>query len=330
MRTEANVKEIISHIHPDYSSEIPLMMQSIDIAGTHSYEICADVDGEGKYCWWQLRFVVMYDNKTNEKHVDGILINIDETKKYEEDLRKAMNLAEEARQKEDFLTTISHEIRTPLNAVVGFSDVMVSMPPEAFSPEELAEYAKIIKTNNTSLTGMIENILMFSRIESGRIQYVTAEFDACDLMREISMEWADMMPEGVEMHLQAVRKGIIVNNDRERIKYILNQLVSNAVKFTQRGFITLDVAYHLNTDLVEFSVEDTGCGIPKEKQDITFGLFWKDNGFIPGLGLGLNVAKKMAEGMGLHLGVESQPDNGSKFSLLSDAELRSPYSPPAS
>ena len=325
VRTEANVKEIISHIHPKHSSEIPLMMQSIDIAGTHSYEIYADVDGE--YRWWQLRFVVMYDNKTGMKHVDGILINIDETKKYEEDLRKAMHLAEEARQKEDFLTTISHEIRTPLNAVVGFSDIIVSMPPEAFSPEELAEYAKIIKTNNTSLTGMIENILMFSRIESGRIQYVNAEFDASQLMQEIANDWKDLLPTGVGMHLLAVQQGIVVNNDRERIKYILNQLVSNAVKFTQRGVIILGISYHLNDDLVEFTIGDTGCGIPKEKQEVAFGLFWKDDGFIPGLGLGLHVAKKLADGMGVRLAVESKVGFGSRFSLISDAELRHPGNP---
>lgn len=327
VRTEAKVKEIITRVHPDYASEVPLISQAIDIAGAHNYEMYLDVEGDGIYRWWQLRFAVIYDNKTGRKNVDGILINIDEQKTYEENLRKAMHLAEEARQKEDFLMTISHEIRTPLNAVVGFSDVMVSMPPESFSPEELAEYAKIIKANNASLTAMIENILMFSRIESGRIQYVNAEFDASALMREVAEEWRDMMPAGVNMHVMAVLSGIIVNNDRERVKYILNQLVSNAVKFTERGDIIFSVIHHLNSDRVEFSIGDTGCGIPKEKQEIAFGLFWKDNGFVPGLGLGLNVAKKMADGMGLQLTVESKVGFGSRFSLIADAELRHVESP---
>jgi len=82
------------------------------------------------------------------------------------------------------------------------------------------------------------------------------------------------------------------------------------------------LSYHLNSDKAEFYVEDTGCGIPKEKQEIAFGLFWKDNGFIPGLGLGLNVAKKLADGMELELGVESKVGFGSKFSLLADADIR--------
>lgn len=321
IRSEGSMKEIISRVHPNQSSDIPLIMQAIDIAGTHSYEIYADIDKTGTFHWWLLRFVVRYEKKTGKKFVDGILINIDQTKKYEEDLRKAMELAEEARQKEDFLTTISHEIRTPLNAVVGFSDVMVSMPADAFTPEELAEYAKIIKANNTSLSAMIENILMFSRIESGRIQYVNEDFDAASLVREVAAEWTDIVPEGVELKTVAFLSGIMVNNDRERVKYILNQLVSNSIKFTKKGFIVVGLEYHLNTDKVEFFVGDMGCGIPKEKQEIAFGLFWKDNGFIPGLGLGLNVAKKLADGMHLKLSVESKVGFGSKFSLFSDAVL---------
>jgi len=329
VRTEANLRDIISHVHPDYSSEIPLIMQSIDVAGTHSYEIYADIDQKDLYRWWQLRFVVMFDydakkGTKRQKNVDGILINIDETKRYEENLRKAMLLAEEAKQKEDFLTTISHEIRTPLNAVVGFSDVLVSMPADSFTPEEMEEYAKIIKANNTSLSAMIEDILMFSRIESGRIQYVKNEFDASELVRELAHDWGDLMPEGVKLHVFDLLPGIIINNDRTRVKYIMSQLVSNAVKFTKSGFILIGVDYHGNADQVEIYVADTGCGIPREKQQLAFGLFWKDDGFIPGLGLGLHVAKKLAEGMGLKLDVDSRPGYGSKFSLYADANLTIP------
>ena len=324
VRTEANLKDIISHVHPDHSSDIPLIMQSIDIAGTHSYEICADVDQKDNFRWWQLRFVVIFDPKTGKKNVEGILINIDETKRYEENLRKAMLLAEEAKQKEDFLTTISHEIRTPLNAVVGFSDVLVSMPADSFTEEEMAEYAKIIKANNTSLSAMIEDILMFSRIESGRIQYVKNEFDAAELVRELVYEWHDLVPEGVVLYDIPVLPGITINNDRTRVKYILNQLMSNAVKFTKNGSIAIGVEYHFNSDEAEFFVCDTGCGIPKEKQQLAFGLFWKDDGFIPGLGLGLHVAKKLAEGMNLKLDVESKAEYGSKFSLYGNAYMKKP------
>ena len=163
---------------------------------------------------------------------------------------------------------------------------------------------------------------MFSRIESGRIQYVKNDFDAVDLVKEIANDWQDLIPKNVTMHVLAVLPGIVVHNDRERVKYILNQMVSNAIKFTEQGVIAIGVAYHLNSDKAEFFVEDTGCGIPKEKQGVAFGLFWKDNGFIPGLGLGLNVASKLAEGMGLELGLESKVGFGSKFSVIADADIR--------
>ena len=322
VKEEGGVKDIISKIHPDYASEVPVMVQSLNIEGTHFYEVYADIEEDGKYRWWQLRFVVSFENRRREKSVDGILINIDETKKYEEDLRHALSLAEEARQKENFLATISHEIRTPLNAVVGFSDVMVSMPPESFTPEELAEYGKIIKANNNSLSHMIEEILMFSRIESGRIQYVKEEFDAADLLREVVAEWQELIPDGVEFHTLTFQPGVILNNDRTRVKYIITQLISNAVKFTQKGAIALGILYHLNTDVMEFFVSDTGCGIPLEKQQAAFGLFWKDDGFVPGLGLGLHVAQKLAEGMGLKLTVESKVGFGSRFTLVCDAHLK--------
>ena len=232
-----------------------------------------------------------------------------------------MRLADEAKQKENFLTTISHEIRIPLNAVVGFCDVLVSMPAESFTPEELAEYSKIIKANNGSLSTMIEDILMFSRIESGRIQYVKDVFDAADLVRELSSEWSDIMPDGVQFLIVDSVHGVMVNNDRVRVKYILNQFVSNAVKFTKQGVIVLGATAHLNDRKVEFFVNDSGCGIPLKDQHRTFELFWKGNDFIPGLGLGLNVAQKLADGMGLTLGVESLEKFGSKFSLYADAEF---------
>lgn len=328
VRSEQRIKDIISCVHPDFANEVPLMMQSVDIEGTHKYEVYADIDGEGKYRWWQLRFVVMYDDKSHDKgaykHVDGILINIDETKKYEEELRLAMNLAEEARQKEDFMTTISHEIRTPLNAVVGFSDVLVSMPQDAFSEEELHEYDKIIKTNNANLTAMIENILMFSRIESGRIQYVKEEFNVLDLIQELAGEWREIVPDGVIFETLAMRRDVYIYNDRMRMKYILGQLLSNAFKFTTSGSIAMGMYYSLKNDVATIFVTDSGCGLSKEKVDVVYDIFWKDDGFTPGLGLGLAVAHKLADGMDVRLRFESKKGFGSNVAIISKACLKKP------
>ena len=126
------------------------------------------------------------------------------------------------------------------------------------------------------------------------------------------------------LHELAVLPGITINNDRTRVKYIMGQLMSNAMKFTKKGSVLIGVDYHFNSERAELFVADTGCGIPKEKQQLAFGLFWKDDGFVPGLGLGLHVAKKLAEGMELKLEVESQAGFGSKFSLYADAQMKKP------
>lgn len=327
IRSEQGVKDIIACIHPDYAQEVPLMIQSISVKGVHKYEIYADVDKDGEYGWWQLRFVVVNEDgvengKESGKRVDGILINIDKTKKYEEELRKAMQLAEEARQKEDFMTTISHEIRTPLNAVVGFSDVLVSLPQDSFSAEELMQYDKVIKTNNAALSAMIENILMFSRIESGRIQYVKDEFNVSDMFKEIESEWVDLAPDGITFETLAMRKDIYMNNDRMRVKYIIGQLLSNAFKFTKTGNVSMGLHYSLNKDVATLYVSDSGIGVPKDKLEAVYDLFWKDDVFTQGLGLGLTVSRKLAEGMGLKLNFESKEDFGSNVSLEGNAYLK--------
>ena len=110
--------------------------------------------------------------------------------------------------------------------------------------------------------------------------------------------------------------------DSSNVGIIIDKIVTNAVQYTEKG--SVNVRYDYLGDKLIVSVEDTGCGIPKEKQQLAFGLFWKDDGFVPGLGLGLHVSKKLAEGMDLVLDVESQPGFGSKFSLYADAQMKKP------
>ena len=321
LRNEAGVKKVLGLIHPEHKENIQFIEQSLQIEGTHQYDIYADVDQDNKYEWWQLRFVV-FKSKGNKQRIDGLVININESKKYEEEMRVAIKLAEEAKRKEDFLMTISHEIRTPLNAVVGFSDVIISLPPDALSQKELDEISFNINENNAKLAAMIEDILMFSRIESGRLRYVNAEFNASEMLEELYNEWQDKIPANIQFTHFLTHNNIYIYSDRERVKYILNQLISNAVKFTKSGDIIMTSFYHFRDKKIEFRIEDSGCGISQEKQTAVFNLFWKDNEFVPGLGLGLNIAHKLAEGMNAKLEVDSREGYGSVFSLLMDATVK--------
>lgn len=321
IRNEEEMQNIFRRIHPDHRENLPLIQQAMQIEGAHQYDIYADVDEDGVYEWWQLRFVSLIQ-QGKPSRIDGLVININESKQTEEKLRTAIRLAEEAKQKEDFLMTISHEIRTPLNAVVGFSDVIISLPPEALTPEELKEFSQTIKENNEKLSIMIEDILMFARIESGRIQYVMSEFNVAEIIDEISGDWKHKVPESVEFIVSNFRTNIYINSDRQRLKYLIGQLLSNAFKFTTSGSVALQALYHYDTSEVEIIVEDTGYGISTEKQQAVFNLFWKNNEFVPGLGLGLNIARRMADGMNARLQVGSREGFGSTFSLFLHAELR--------
>ena len=198
------------------------------------------------------------------------------------------------------------------------------MPQDAFSEEELHEYDKIIKTNNANLTAMIENILMFSRIESGRIQYVKEEFNVLDLIQELAGEWREIVPDGVIFETLAMRRDVYIYNDRMRMKYILGQLLSNAFKFTTSGSIAMGMYYSLKNDVATIFVTDSGCGLSKEKADVVYDIFWKDDGFTPGLGLGLAVAHKLADGMDVRLRFESKKGFGSNVAIISKACLKKP------
>ncbi|MBR2155139.1 MAG: HAMP domain-containing histidine kinase [Bacteroidaceae bacterium] len=321
VRNEEEMNNVFQRIHPDHRENLPLIQQAMQIAGAHQYDIYADVDEDGAYEWWQLRFVSIIQ-QGKPTRIDGLVININESKQNEEKLRTAIRLAEEAKQKEDFLMTISHEIRTPLNAVVGFSDIITSLPPEALTPEELKEFGKTINENNKKLSVMIEDILMFSRIESGRLKYIMSEFNTADIINDIAEEWKNKVPEGVQFIVSNFRTNTYIHSDRQRLKYLLNQLISNAFKFTQKGSIALQTLYHYDTSEVEFIVEDTGCGISNEKQQAVFNLFWKNNEFVPGLGLGLNIARRLADGMNARLQLGSREGFGSTLSLFIHAELR--------
>ena len=311
---EEDIVSTLATVEPGHSVVVTRVTKALDVVGSHRFDLYADADKTGTYRWWQLRFAVNYDRR-GVKRTNGILIDIDDSKRKEAEMQKAMKLAEEAQRKETFLNTISHEIRTPLNAVVGFSDVLASSPLETFDRDELRLLTTTIKMNNMKLTSLIDDILMFSRLESGRMKFVMETITIKELMQQVSDMWRGNIPDGIDFSIHTSRPDLRVTADGQRAFYIVNQLIGNAIKFTNRGTISVDVACHYNDDEIEISVTDTGCGLARDKYGVAFDMFWKDNKFIPGLGLGLGLARRLADGMGGRLSVESREDDGSRFSL---------------
>ena len=240
----------------------------------------------------------------------GSSVIITGRKRMELALREAKEHAEESnRLKSAFLANMSHEIRTPLNAIVGFSNILASTDVE----EEKREYINIIENNNTLLLQLISDILDLSKIESGTMEFVYSEFDLNALLHELEQSTSlRLTSSAVVIHFEDCLPECCIRSERNRLTQVITNLVTNAIKFTEKGSIRF--GYHLlEKDSLYFYVSDTGCGIAPDKKDAVFDRFVKLNSFAQGTGLGLSICKTIVERMGGKIGVESELGQGTTF-----------------
>lgn len=273
-------------------------------------------DNDG-YEWWKIVFHVVKDNTDGTFSVYGYMFSIDNTKRREERLKLSESLALEAKQREDFLMNVSHEIRTPLNAIMGFSDIIAMTDYDSLSPEEHENMSDAIMNNNAMLTKIISDILIFSKTETNRMEYVFRDIDAAEFMYSFYEDVKKEVGKDHNVELRLGRDKIMIHVDPYRLRDIMQQYVSNAVKFSPEGScIRLGWQYHLNSRKMEFYVEDDGIGIPVYKHSEVFGLFWKNDEFVPGIGIGLSLVRTLAEAMGGEVDLDSRAGVGSRFSVF--------------
>ena len=239
----------------------------------------------------------------------GSSLVITNRKKMEQELTTAKELAEESnRLKSAFLANMSHEIRTPLNAIVGFSGILASTEEE----EEKQEYVSIIENNNTLLLQLISDILDLSKIEAGTLELNYSNIELNELMRELERGFLlRVKTDAVKLEFVEPAGPCMVYTEKNRLSQLMINLVTNAIKFTEKGSIRF--GYEMRENELYFYVADTGCGIPKDKQQNIFGRFVKLNSFAQGTGLGLSICKTLMDHMGGRIGVESEEGKGSTF-----------------
>ena len=236
--------------------------------------------------------------------------DITDQKILERKLRLAKEEAEESnRIKSAFLANMSHEIRTPLNAIVGFSSILA----EDVSEEERTEYLSIISKNNDILLQLINDILDLSKIEAGTLEYVYANIDVNKMLSEIEQA-ARMRQPNASVTICAVTplEGLLLYTDQRRITQVLNNFISNAMKFTNTGSITFGYE-EPKGGYIRFFVTDTGTGIPPEKVADIFNRFVKLDSFKQGTGLGLAISQNIVKELKGEIGVVSELGKGSTF-----------------
>ena len=205
---------------------------------------------------------------------------------------------------------MSHEIRTPLNAIVGFAQIL---DVETEIGDERKEYTRIIMDNSALLLNLVNDILDISRLESERYRFTFAEENLTECCRSALMSVEHRVKPGVELRLTPENENFTLKTDKLRLQQVLINLVGNATKFTERGFIELAYTIDEANGVVRFTVTDTGCGIPADKQDAIFERFEKLNECVQGTGLGLSICRIIAERFEGEVTLDKDYTDGARF-----------------
>ncbi|MCF8302218.1 MAG: response regulator [Bacteroidales bacterium] len=241
----------------------------------------------------------------------------------ENNLRQAKEKAEESdKLKGAFLANISHEVRTPMNAIVGFSEMITDPDIEE---EDKKEYLKLIKQSSNNLLNLINDIIDLSKIETGQLDIHYREYNINELLGDIRNKFVheldDTSQKTVSINLRIPEKSSLryLYTDYYWLKQIITNLLENAVKFTPKG--SIDLGYHVaGNEFIKFYVKDTGIGIAPHNHELIFEQFRQaDNTYTReygGTGLGLTIVKKLLNGLGGYIWVESIQGKGSVFSVM--------------
>ncbi|WP_426446140.1 aerobic respiration two-component sensor histidine kinase ArcB [Siccibacter colletis] len=279
-----------------------------------TYEQWLDYPDGRKACF-EIRKVPYYDRVGKRHGLMGFGRDITERKRYQDALESA------SRDKTTFISTISHELRTPLNGIVGLSRILLDTDLTA----EQEKYLKTIHVSAVTLGNIFNDIIDMDKIERRKVQLDNQPVDFTSFLADLeNLAGLQAQQKGLRFVMEpALPLPHMVKTDGTRLRQILWNLISNAVKFTQEGQVTVRIGYEKGT-MLRFEVEDSGIGIPQEEQDKIFAMYYQvkdSNGGKPatGTGIGLAVSRRLAKSMGGDITVDSQPGRGSIFTLTIQA-----------
>lgn len=301
----------IQNIHPEDAENVKnqlLKIKSNEQNEAH-FEIRFDIRGifDNYYdMYWK---GVETDENGNISLAVGIIQNTTKIKNIFSDLKLAKEKAENSdKMKTAFLANMSHEIRTPLNAIVGFSEMLSTTE----SKEEKKDFQEIISRNCSLLLQLINDILDLSKIESGTLTMQFSKFTISSVCLQVLSTIQFKVDKSIVELKSELNFDCILESDRNKVTQVISNFLTNAIKFTPNGSITIRTD-EVEGRKLEVSVIDTGIGIPEDKQKIVFERFIKLNTFVQGTGLGLPICKIIMDNLGGEIGVDSEIGVGSRF-----------------
>ena len=304
-------------IHPNFRDELVAYHESVVKNRTsfdHEYKIIRINDGVER--WVKGTGELVYDEHGNPVRMHGAIQDITEIKHTEYELIKAKEKAEESdRLKTEFINNMSHEIRTPMNGILGFSDFLNN---ENLSQQKRRQYINIIRSSGNQLMRIIDDILEISKLETKQVVAIDKEVCLNDvLLEQFSVFDIKAKENRTPLYLN---KGLsdkesLIFTDETKLNKILSNLLENALKYTNNGFI--EFGYHKKNSELEIYVKDTGIGIKPENQETIFIRFSQEekelSRNVGGLGLGLSIAKENAELLNGKITLQSEKGKGSTF-----------------
>lgn len=314
----------LKYLHPD---EKQTVMKTVwACIQNHKAETieCRAICKDGREILVRCEGYIEYDVFNSLSRVVGVIWDITEQKKAEQELIRAKEVAEASvKTKEQFISTMSHEIRTPMNAVIGMTNLLLQENPQ---PHQV-EYLGVLQSAAKNLLLLINDILDFSKIEAGKVVFEKIDFDLKDLLNNIHNIYSYSAKEkGLSFQLEYDENIYpLLVGDPTKLSQIITNLISNAIKFTHRGIVKVIVSLveqKKQTYTIKFSVTDTGIGIPSDKIDTIFDSFTQASidttRKFGGTGLGLTISRNLVSLQGGTMNVQSTLGLGTVFSFVLD------------